>query len=183
MIIIGFLFFIVFIVAIIVIGWYIGTMNTLRRLQVKIQEALSGIDVALTKRFDMLTKMFDVAKSYADFEKSTLIDVIKLRQGMSMDERNQASEKMDEAASKLRVMVENYPQLGANQNFKQLQVGIMDAEEHLQAARRAYNSNVSQLNQMIVMFPASFVANMCGIGPADFFEAENMKRQDVNMKF
>ncbi len=163
--------------------WWISTMNGLRRLQVKIDEALSGIDVALTKRFDALTKMIDVAKSYAKFEKSTLLEVVNLRKGMSMADRNAAADAMSAAQNEINVVAEAYPQLSSNENFRQLQVAIMDVEEHLQASRRAYNSNVSLLNQKIVMFPTSIVANSCGIGRAAFFEAEAAKRNDVNMKF
>ncbi len=170
------------VVIVILIGlWWITTMNGLRRLQVKIQEAISGIDVALTKRYDTLTKMVEVAKSYAKFEKETILETVKLRQGMSMSERNNAMATMDEARQGLNILAENYPQLHANENFKSLQLSIMDVEEHLAAARRAYNANVSQLNQRIIMFPTSLVANGCGIMAEPFFEAESNKREDVKM--
>lgn len=168
-------------IIVIIAIWWISTMNGLRRLQVKIKEALSGIDVALTKRYDTLTKMVDVAKSYAKFEKETILGAVKLRQGMSMDERKTAMANMDEARQGLNILAENYPELHANENYKQLQVSIMDVEEHLAASRRAYNANVSQLNQKIVMFPTSIVANSCGITSEAFFEAEEAKRSDVKM--
>lgn len=173
--------FLVFAVILIIVVWYIGTLNGLRQTKVKIQEAVSGIDVALNKRYDVLTKMVDVARSYATFEKQTILEAIKLRSGMSMTERNQASEAMTQAAKELNFLAENYPQLHSNENFRQLQVAIMDVEEHLQGARRAYNSNVSLLNRKIVTFPTSIVAGMCGIGPEAFFEAESHKREDVNV--
>ena len=166
----------------IILVWYISTLNGLRRTQVKIKESVSGIDVALTKRFDVLTKMVDVAKSYATFEKSTILEAVKLRNGMSMRERTQATEAMNQAAKELNFLAENYPQLHANENFRQLQVAIMDVEEHLQGARRAYNSNVSSLNRQIVSFPTSIVAGMSGIHAEDFFEAEESKRADVDVK-
>ena len=165
----------------IILFWYIGTLNNLRQTKIKIQEAVSGIDVALTKRYDVLTKMVDVAKSYATFEKATILEAIKLRSGMSMTERNKASVAMEQAARELNFLAENYPQLHSNENFRQLQVAIMDVEEHLQGARRAYNSNVSLLNRKIVTFPTSIVAGMSGIGPEEFFEAEARKREDVNV--
>ncbi len=169
------------VVVLLIVFWWIGTMNSLRRLQVKIKESLSGIDVALTKRYDTLTKMVDVAKSYAKFEKETILGAVKLRQGMSMDERKTAMANMDEARQGLNILAENYPQLHANENYKALQVSIMDVEEHLAASRRAYNANVSSLNQSIVMFPTSLVANSCGITAEAFFEAEDVKRNDVKM--
>lgn len=174
---------IIIIIAVVAIAiiWWIATMNGLRRLQVKIEEALSGIDVALTKRFDALTKMADVAKSYAKFEKETILGAVKLRGNMSMSERNSATEAMNAAQKEISILAEAYPQLGANENFRQLQVAVMDVEEHLQAARRMYNSNVSMLNQRIVTFPTSIVANSCGITRAAFYEAEATKRNDVNL--
>ena len=169
------------VVVVLIAGWWISTMNGLNRQKVKIEESLSGIDVALTKRYDTLTKMVDVAKSYAKFEKETIFGAVKLRKGMSMDERQQAAANMDATRSELNILAEAYPQLAANENFKQLQISIMDVEEHLQAARRAYNSNVSNLNQRIVTFPTSIVAGSCGITRQPFFEAEEAKRSDVNM--
>lgn len=169
-------------VVVIILFWYIGTLNGLRQTKVKIQEAVSGIDVALTKRYDVLTKMVDVAKSYATFEKATILEAIKLRSGMSMSERNKAAASMEQAARELNFLAENYPQLHSNENFRQLQVAIMDVEEHLQGARRAYNSNVSLLNRKIVTFPTSIVAGMSGIHAEEFFEAESHKREDVDVK-
>ena len=169
-------------VVVIILLWYIGTLNGLRQTKVKIQEAVSGIDVALTKRYDVLTKMVDVAKSYATFEKATILEAIKLRSGMSMSERNKAAASMEQAARELNFLAENYPQLHSNENFRQLQVAIMDVEEHLQGARRAYNSNVSLLNRKIVTFPTSIVAGMSGIHAEEFFEAESHKREDVDVK-
>ena len=172
---------IIAVVVLLIIIWYIGTLNGLRQTKVKIQEAVSGIDVALTKRYDVLTKMVDVAKSYATFERATILEAIKLRRGMSMTERNQAANAMEQAARELNFLAENYPQLHSNENFRQLQVAIMDVEEHLQGARRAYNSNVSLLNRKIVTFPTSIVAGLSGITSEEFFEAESIKREDVNV--
>ena len=76
------------IVILIFVIWYISTSNKLNRLVVKIDESLSGIDVALTKRYDVLTKMIEVVKSYAKHEKETLFEVIKLRENMSLKEKS-----------------------------------------------------------------------------------------------
>ncbi|MBQ6106209.1 MAG: LemA family protein [Lachnospiraceae bacterium] len=175
---------VIVVVAVIVLGfgWWISTMNGLRQTKVKIEEASSGIDVALTKRYDVLTKMVDVAKSYATFEKQTILEAIKLRKGMSISEKNDAAEKMGDVQRELNFLAENYPQLHSNENFRQLQIAVMDVEEHLQGARRAYNANVSTLNQKIVSFPTSIVAGAMGITREAFFEAESTKRNDVNVK-
>ena len=167
----------------IVLFWYISAGNKLARLGVKIMEANSGIDIALTKRYDTLTKMYEVAKGYLKHEQEVLIQTIRMRQGMTMPEKAQAAAQMSEAARQINVVAEAYPALASQTLFVELQHAITDTEEHLQAARRLYNSNVSMLNQMIVVFPSSIVANARKITPMPMFEAETAKRDDVNMAF
>lgn len=171
----------ILVVILIVVVWYISTVNKLNRSAVKIDEALSGIDVALTKRYDVLTKMIDVVKSYAKHEKETLFEVIQLRQGMSIQEKNEANHSMDENFKKINVVAENYPELKSSENYKTLQQSIADVEEHLQAARRLYNSNVSFYNQLLVTFPTSSIAKSKGMTPKDFFEADEAKKEDVKI--
>lgn len=163
--------------------WYTGTMNALRAAELKVDEADSGIDIALTKRYDVLTKQLEVVKGYASHESKTLLETIKIRQGMSMAEKKDAANKMNEVASQFQVLAEAYPDLKASSNFLALQSSITDVEEHLQAARRLYNSNVTAFNTRIIMFPASIVANALGMTKRDLFEAEDYKRNDVEMKF
>ncbi len=169
------------VIILIFIIWYISTSNKLNRAVVKIDEALSGIDVALTKRYDVLTKMIDVVKTYAKHEKETLFEVIKLRDNMSIKERNDANRAMDENLRKINVAVENYPELKSSENYKTLQQSIVDVEEHLQAARRLYNSNVSLYNQLLVSFPTSSIAKNKGMIKKDFFETDEIKKEDVKI--
>lgn len=165
-----------------IIAWYISVSNKLNRAVVKIDESLSGIDVALTKRYDVLTKMIDVVKAYAKHEKETLFEVINLRKGMSIQERNDANHVMDENFRKINVVAENYPELKSSENYKTLQQSIADVEEHLQASRRLYNSNVSIYNQLLVSFPTSSIAKSKGMIKKEFFEADEIKKEDVKIK-
>ncbi len=173
--------FIALLVIFIIVIWYVTTMNGLRRSQVKINEALSDIDVALMKRHDVLVKLLDVTKAYAKYEKETILETIKLRSGMSMSERTKAVHEMEQANHFINAVAENYPELRSSDNYKQLMISIMDVEEHLQAARRLYNGNISYLNQQIVSFPSNLVANHLNISQQDFLESEESKRQDVKM--
>ena len=175
----GIIIGIIVLILVIIIVWYISTCNRLKRAIVKIDEADSGIDVALTKRYDVLTKMLDVAKGYAKHEKETLGEVIKLRKGMSIAEKQEANNKMTDTLGKINVLAEAYPELKSSENFKALQLSISDVEEHLQAARRLYNA----YNQDIVTFPTSIVAGMKGFTKKEFFEAEDAKKEDVKMEF
>ncbi len=171
------------VIVLLLIFWWVGTYNGIKRLDIKVNEGLSGIDVALTKRYDVLTKMLDVVKGYQQHEKDILTQIVQLRSGMSMAERNQASQQIDAAFGQIRLLAENYPELKSSNNFIQLQNAISDTEEHLQAARRLYNSNVTAFNQKIVTFPNSIVAGSMGATNKEFFVAEETKRQDVKMSF
>ncbi|MCD8089319.1 MAG: LemA family protein [Clostridiales bacterium] len=168
-------------VIIIAVIWAVSTANNFKRLEIKISEGLSGIEVALEKRYDLLTKLLDSAKGYMTHEKDVFTRVIALRKGMSVEELGEAERQINEMSESLFAVAENYPQLRSSDVFTELMTGIKDAEEHLQAARRLYNSNVSAYNTAIAVFPASLLAG--GRGPKNFFEAAKEKKSDVKMSF
>lgn len=171
-------------VIVIAIIWWVSTSNGFKRKSIKINEALSGIEVALTKRYDLLTKMLDVAKGYAKHENELFTQVIELRRGMSIGEISEKNAQLDALNGRISAVAENYPELHSAEVFRELQAGIRDAEEHLQAARRLYNSNVSAYNTAISIFPSSIVAKQQRIQKEhEFFEAEAAKREDVKMRF
>jgi LemA protein len=171
----------------VIIFWFIGIMNKLRQLELKVHEAESGIDVALTKRYDLLTKLLDTTKGYARHEAETLEKIVKWRGGVpdnaSLEDKEEFTKQMNAVSTGISVVVEQYPDLKANTVFKELQAAVTNTEEHLQAARRLYNANVTHINHVIVTFPQSIVANAIHIETKPYFEAEEKKRQDVSMKF
>jgi len=177
---------VILILLISVLGWWISTGNRLKRETVKIEEAASGIDVALTKRFDLLTKSVATVKGYAKHEAETLEKVIAQRapsKGASMAEKGEFAASVTKAFDSINIVAERYPELKANANFSALQNQISEVEEQLQASRRVYNSNVSVFNQEILVFPTSVVANHLRMVKRDFFEAESKKREDVKIEF
>ena len=161
--------------------WCIRTVNGFKKKEIRVQEGLSGVEVALTKRFDMLTKMLDTAKGYMAHESELFTKVIELRRGMSVAEMNDARQQMDSLSGKLFAVAESYPELRSSEVFTELQRGIRDAEEHLQAARRLYNAGVSAYNTAIAMFPAKILAG--SRQPKEFFAAEERKHEDVKITF
>lgn len=165
-----------------VLLWYISTSNRFARVAVKIKESESGIDVALTKRYDTLAKMLDVCRQYAAHEANTFAKVIELRQGMSMTQRQTATAQMDEMIGRINALAEAYPELKSSEVFQELQKGIRDVEEHLQASRRFYNANVSEMNQRLAVFPQGVVGKQKGFKPVEFFQAEESKRTDVKIE-
>ena len=162
--------------------WCIRTVNGFKRKEIRVQEGLSGVEVALTKRYDMLTKLLDTARGYMGHESELFTKVIELRRGgMSIAEMNDAQRQMDVLSGMFFAVAENYPELRSSDVFVELQRGIRDAEEHLQAARRLYNTSVTAYNTAIAMFPAKLLAGPRQ--PKEFFAAEAGKREDVKMTF
>lgn len=183
----GIIGIIIVVLIVIIIFWFIGVMNHLRQLELKVQEAESGIDVALTKRFDMLTKMLQTTKGYAKHESETLEKVVKWRSGIpqnaTLKDKEDFFNQMNQVAKGINVVVEKYPDLKANTVFLELQSAVANTEEHLQAARRLYNANVTRINTIIVTFPQSIVANQIKMKKKPYFEAEEAKREDVKFEF
>ena len=171
-----------------IIAWWIKKMNYFRTQQVKIKEAASGIDVALTKRFDLLTKQLDICKGYAKHENETLVDVTKMRSNYhegtgDVKAMNDFNAQMDQISKNINIVIERYPELKADKMFVSLSNSCQDIEEHLQASRRLYNADVSEYNQAIVSFPGSIVAKSIHATAAEFFKADEAKREDVKMAF
>lgn len=172
---------VILIVLVLIAIWCISTVNGFMKKEIRVQEGLSCVEVALTKRYDMLTKMLDTAKGYMAHENELFAKVIKLRRGMSVAEMNAAQQQMDNLSGKFFAVAEGYPELRSSDVFVELQRGIRDAEEHLQAARRLYNTSVTAYNTAIAMFPAKLLAG--GRQPKEFFAADEAKKSDVKMTF
>ena len=175
------IFLIPLLIALIAVLWAVKASNNIKRMEIKVDEAFSGIEVALTKRYDMLTKMLDVCRGFMKHESELFSKVISLRQGMSLGEMGKADREMGELTGRLFAVAENYPEMRSAHVFAELQQGIRDAEEHLQAARRLYNASVSSYNAAIAVFPDSLLAR--GRSPREFFEAEESRREDVKVQF
>ena len=176
-----FLLIVILIVVLAVVIWCVRTVNDFKRKEIRVQEGLSGVEVALTKRYDMLTKMLDAAKGYMAHESELFTKVIELRRGMSVAEMNDAQQQIDSLSGKFFAVAEGYPELRSSDVFVELQRGIRDAEEHLQAARRLYNTSVTSYNTAIAMFPAKLLAG--SRQPQEFFAADASKREDVKISF
>lgn len=146
------------VVVVIVILWCISTVNDFKRKEIRIEEGRLGIEVALTKRYNVLTKMLDTAKGYMTHENDLFTKVIKLRQRMSVNELNSAQVEIEDVSNRLIALLEDYPELKSSDVFVELQRAIRDAEEHLQAAYRLYNSSVRTYNTAIEIFQTELLA-------------------------
>lgn len=177
---------VILLIIIIIIFWAIGVSNSIKRTKIKVEESASGIDVALTQRFDLLNKMFQATKSFMKHEKETLESIVKMRQpssNSSMEDKQKFSNEVEKGLQTVNVVVEQYPELRSSETMMKLQDSTVRVEENLQAARRIYNSNVNAFNRYIVVFPNSIIAKRQNVEKINFFEAEDIKRQDVKFDF
>ena len=99
------------------------------------------------------------------------------------NDKNKMNDEMTQAIEQIKIIAENYPDLKANENFIVLQNSITEVEENLGMARKLYNSNVSAFNQLIVVFPNSIVASTRRMKQKEFFEADDLKKEDVKINF
>jgi len=167
------------IIAIVVVcgGFSLYIYNRLVRLVNYVREAWSGIDVQLKKRHDLIPRLVETVQGYASHERNLLEAITSLRtQGMSassVKDTETAEVGLSKALGKLFVVVENYPELKASQNFLELQRDISKVENDLQKARRYYNGTVRNYNILIEQFPSSLIAGVAGHRQQEFFDIGN----------
>jgi len=182
---------IVVVVVVLLIVFFIwGTYNGLVKSRIRVKEAWSGIDVQLKRRSSLIPNLVETVKGYAAHEKETLENVTRARAQLdtaresgSAAEAAKADNMLTGTLRSLFAVAENYPDLKANQNFLELQRELTDTEDKIAYARQFYNTNVSDYNQKIAVFPAVMLANMFGFQPSEFFEAEESAREDVKVSF
>jgi len=166
----------------------IGLYNSIQRLVVLVDEAWSGIDVQLKKRFDLIPNLVETVKGYAKHESGIFEKVAQLRSGMMNTNSPEELGKMEgEFRSTLKTLfavAENYPELKANENFMKLQDSLQAIETELEGARRYYNGVVRDLNTQIVVFPNNIIAGILGLKKREFFEVQDAsERQNVKVDF
>ncbi|WP_250309511.1 LemA family protein [Gardnerella sp. Marseille-Q2328] len=165
---------VVAIVVVALIAWFIGTLNRLRKYRVIIEESRKNVDIALAKRYDTICQMLKVAQSFAKYEKTTLVDLVSLREGLNTADSSEAMKNQNHAIGKIYALAEAYPELKSSEQFLNLQEEINDENEQLAAAKRIVNSNISTLNQNIVTFPVSLIASLSGIKQMDFLSEDDL---------
>ena len=168
--------------------WYFVTIyNGLVALKNDIEKSWSNIDVLLKQRHDELTKLLDVCKGYAQFEKSTFENIAKARSmytsATTVDQKAQADQAVTSAVRGLFAVAENYPELKTNTSFMQLQGRITEIENAIADRREFYNDTVNTFNIRIAVVPDMFVAGMMHLTPHELFKAAEAEKADVKMDF
>ena len=161
--------------------------NALVTLRVRIKEAWSGIEVQLKRRSSLIPNLIETVKGYAKHEKSVFENVTKARSAMLSAKNPRqaaAAENMLTGALKtLFAVAEDYPDLKASDNFKELQEELSDTETKIAASRQFYNSNVMEYNTKIQVFPSILIARLFNFQKEDFFEADEAAKEEIKVKF
>lgn len=165
----------------------ISMYNSLIKKKNNVDEAFSGMDVALKKRHDLLPNLIETVKAYMTHEKDLLVKVTELRSramnpNLTVDERVSAENELSKAVGGIMVAVERYPDIKANTNFMQIQNTMNEVEFEIAAARKMYNATVTDFNNAIEMFPTNIVANFMGLSRRTFFEIPQEQRENVDVK-
>ncbi|MBE0652772.1 MAG: LemA family protein [Bacteroidales bacterium] len=168
------------IVAVLVI-WLISLYNRLIRLRNTRENSFHDIDVQLRQRHDLIPQLVETVKAYAVHEKEVLLKVTEARTAAmgarTIDQKIEAEGKLTSALQGLRVQLEAYPDLKANQNFLQLQEELSDIENKLAAARRYFNSSTTEYNTGVETFPANIIAGMFGFKRETMFDLGEVRRE------
>lgn len=171
------------VVALIVI-WGISLYNNLVRMRNNRENAFANIDVQLKQRHDLIPQLVETVKGYAKHESGVLERVTQARSAAmsatTTNEKVQAENLLSSALSGLKVQLEAYPELKANQNFMQLQSEISDVENKLAAVRRFFNSATRELNNAVQTFPSNIIAGMTGFHKEPMFEIPETDRATMD---
>ena len=156
--------------------------NRLVRDRNQVLAAWSDIDVQLKRRHDLVPQLIDAVKAYAGYEKATMTAVTEMRvqseAAQHLPEKAAIEDALEKALHRLIVVAEDYPDLKADQNFRQLQDGLREVGDYIQYARRFYNGAVRLFNTRIQSLPHLLIARPLGFQSAEFFEVEGaLERQ------
>lgn len=171
-------------ILVLIVFWVINLYNSLVRLRNRRQNAFADIDVQLRQRHDLVPQLVETVKGYASHEKELLLKVTEARtaamSAAGIDDKIKAEQQLTSALQGLKVQVEAYPDLKANQNFLQLQEELSDIENKLAASRRFFNGATTEYNNAVESFPGNLIARNFGFQREIFFDLgeDNRRRME-----
>ena len=167
----------------VVIIWFIMIYNGLVALKNRVDNGWAQIDTQLQRRYDLIPNLVETVKGYAAHEKETLENVVKARASMakagSMAEKAEADNMLSGTLKTLFAVSEAYPDLKANQNFKELQVELTNTENKIAFSRQFYNDSVNKFNNAILVFPKNIVAGMMRYTKAEYFQTTTPEAKEA----
>ena len=171
---------VILVIVLLLVIWAVSIYNNLVKLRNNRENAFANIDVQLKQRYDLIPQLVSTVKGYATHEREVLERVTAARSAAmgatTVNEKVQADNMMTSALAGLKVSLEAYPELKANQNFMQLQSEIADIENKLAAVRRFFNSATRELNNAVETFPGNIFAKMFGFSRQPMFEVPQENR-------
>jgi LemA protein len=176
-------FIVVGVIVVLIILFVIGMYNSLVRLRNQVDNAWSQIDVQLKRRHDLIPNLVETAKGYMQHERETFEAITNARSramgANTVADASKAETDLSGALSNFMLVVENYPDLKANQNFLSLQETLTSTENKIAFARQGYNDQVLFFNNKTQVFPSSVIANSFNFTKRDFFEIEDAAEREV----
>jgi LemA protein len=174
---------IVVIILIILALWLMNAYNNLVRLRNRRENSFADIDVQLRQRHDLVPQLVETVKGYAGHERDVLLKITEARSAAvsatTIDDKIKAEQQLTAALRGLKVSVEAYPDLKANQNFLQLQEELSDIENKLAASRRFFNAATTEYNNAVESFPSNLIANNFGFRREIMFDLGNEGRKQM----
>lgn len=176
------------IIAVLLIIWLIATYNKFIKMQNKVEEGFSTMDVYLKKRYDLIPNLVETIKGYAKHESETLTKVISARnmavQAQTLDEKIQGEKNFQSMLGPLYAISEQYPDLKADQNFMDLQNQLKSMETEIANARKYYNAVCVKFNNLVEMFPSNLLAGIFHFTKKPLYEvSEAAERENVKVAF
>lgn len=174
-------------IVLILIFWMISSYNRLVSFSVRVDNGWAQVDVQLKKRFDLIPNLVETVKGYASHEKSTFEEVTKWRSAAmsakSPEEAMASNAKLSRAIVNLFATAEQYPDLKANQNFRDLQAQLQDIESKIAISRQFYNDTAMKYNEYVMHFPSNIIASIFKFAQRKYFEIEEADRAVPQVKF
>ena len=174
---------IIIIILVLIAFWVISLYNGLVKLRNRRQNAFADIDVQLRQRHDLVPQLVETVKGYATHEKELLLRVTEARSAAmaagTIDDKIRAEQQLSSALQGLKVELEAYPDLKANQNFLQLQEELSDIENKLAASRRFFNGATTEYNNAVESFPGNLIARNFGFQREVFFDLGTDNRKQM----
>lgn len=173
-------------VVVVIVIYAFSLYNSLIKLNNKVKEAFSTMDVYLKKRWDLIPNIVETVKGYAKHEKETLQEVAALRnnsyENMSEEEKFQTNAQLSSGVHKILALAEAYPDLKANENFRDLSDQLTKVEDDIANSRKYYNGVVRIYNNKVEMFPGNIFAGLFGYKTKEMFEADADERENVKVE-
>ncbi|MGI5950063.1 LemA family protein [Peptoniphilus sp.] len=178
---------IVIAVVVILAIFFGGQWNKLVKIDEDVNASWAQVQNQVKRRADLIPNLVETVKGYATHERETFEEITKARAGIadakSPKELAEANDELTQAIGRLNVVVENYPELKANQNFLDLQAQLEGTENRIATERMRYNETVQTYNQYVRRFPTNIIAKMMGFDTREYFEVSEKDQQTPEVKF